>query len=474
MKTNKEWVKRFVWILIFISIFYCYLELPLKPDIHPITSSFSDKNQINSYFYLLNQENFEQSVKQSIAKSDDDLSENLTSLPKNTTYDIFPYDIAQIFRNNLTYKPSPIIQAYSAYTPKLDTLNELHFDENPPDFFIFDYASIDGRYPFYDEPQTLLKILTTYQYYSEYKNYLYLVYDPSRKDSGITLKPIGSAEGELNKEIYLPLSDKVIIGSFELKQSIYGKIKSVFYKPSPTYITFILSNGVKTEPYRYVTENTANAAILSPYLSNNEDFKDLIQNRQPSDNIVKGFIITTDSDKDYLNNFIVNFSEWSNKNLTSVPEKRIIRMINLDKGDTFTGISRLTINNITKNSLFLHAKVPYNSISIKNVSIYENSSLNFAIGLDPEIWFKDLGDGVEYSIEVSNSSDTKLIFSKYIDPRNNVSDRKWFDFSVNLSEYFKNDIVSIKLITSPGPRNDTSFDWAYWGDPIFDPGLEIP
>ena len=101
-----------------------------------------------------------------------------------------------------------------------------------------------------------------------------------------------------------------------------------------------------------------------------------------------------------------------------------------------------------------------------NTMIPINSSLTFSIGMDERTWSSDKGDGVLFEIYI-NINDTKsdyTIFSKYIDPKNNVSDRKWHDFEIPLNNY-AGENVTISFVTSPGPKNDCAYDWAYWGEP---------
>jgi len=106
-------------------------------------------------------------------------------------------------------------------------------------------------------------------------------------------------------------------------------------------------------------------------------------------------------------------------------------------------------------------------IAFENLSIPEKAKLKFSIALDPQVWSPDKGDGVTFEICVKENGTEKLLFSKYIDPKHNPEERKWNDFEVDLSGYAGK---NIKLIfsTLPGPNNDTSWDWAWWGHPMID------
>jgi hypothetical protein len=127
-------------------------------------------------------------------------------------------------------------------------------------------------------------------------------------------------------------------------------------------------------------------------------------------------------------------------------------------------IEKLTIGNKTQYAIFQHPLVIQSNITYSNIQIPQNASLEFSIAMDPAVW-NEPGDGVQFEIAINNNGQSNQIFSKYINPKANVDDRKWFFFSIPLEEY-DNKVVSISFITNPGPANDTRYDWAYWGDPL--------
>lgn len=81
----------------------------------------------------------------------------------DATIDIFPWDIEYLLENGLNYKPRPVIQSYSAYTEYLQRLNYNAYLENAPEYIIYDYESVDNRYPLGDEAQLHMLIAQNYQ-----------------------------------------------------------------------------------------------------------------------------------------------------------------------------------------------------------------------------------------------------------------------------------------------------------------------
>ncbi len=86
---------------------------------------------------------------------------------------------------------------------------------------------------------------------------------------------------------------------------------------------------------------------------------------------------------------------------------------------------------------------------------------DFSYALDSAV-FDKTGDGVEFTVELKEPSGriTKQ-FSRYIDPKHNAAERRWLDGQIDLSAW-KNQTVELLFTTAPGPKGDTSWDWAAW------------
>jgi len=107
-------------------------------------------------------------------------------------------------------------------------------------------------------------------------------------------------------------------------------------------------------------------------------------------------------------------------------------------------------------------------IRYNNVSIPPNSKLRFGIATDPTSWYREGGDGVQFKIYIEDGDEVNEVFNEYINPKQNITQRKWNDYEINLT-MFGGRNVNITFVTAPGPANDNYDDWAYWGDPhIYD------
>jgi tetratricopeptide (TPR) repeat protein len=118
-----------------------------------------------------------------------------------------------------------------------------------------------------------------------------------------------------------------------------------------------------------------------------------------------------------------------------------------------------TIGEKRQRVLFIH---PPATVKFNDIDVESEAELTFSIALSPQSWTEE-GDGVNFLISVISENGYDDIFSAYIDPKSNMSDRQWHSDRVSLAEYagLKVDFV---LETTPGPSGDNRFDWAGWGN----------
>lgn len=108
---------------------------------------------------------------------------------------------------------------------------------------------------------------------------------------------------------------------------------------------------------------------------------------------------------------------------------------------------------------------PDSQVTFKDVSIYINACLTFGIGINETAWEKE-GDGVLFEIILTDDKSRQhSIYSRYIDPKNNFDDRKWFDETIDLKS-FEGQKVSFTFKTSSGPKGNVYYDWAGWKKPL--------
>ncbi|MBA7673413.1 hypothetical protein ES703_81610 [subsurface metagenome] len=137
---------------------------------------------------------------------------------------------------------------------------------------------------------------------------------------------------------------------------------------------------------------------------------------------------------------------------------------NLGRGKIKRGDRRLVstdcfnIRGVMKYVLFLHppARIDF------RVKIPSNCYLQFSIGLSPKIWSPNKGGGVTFEAKIKDGRNIESLFSRYIDPKNDPEDRRWFFERIDLKKY-SNKRVRISFATS---ARNTQYAWAGWGEPV--------
>jgi hypothetical protein len=113
-----------------------------------------------------------------------------------------------------------------------------------------------------------------------------------------------------------------------------------------------------------------------------------------------------------------------------------------------------------------HGHLPQNPLYLKT-----------AIAMQPESWDKE-GDGVQFEIYLQREGrgSRELLFSRYMDPKHNPSERHWIPVGIDVSRYVGDPTsdfvqpvgakVSFIFVTKPGPSDDSLYDWAGWVEPV--------
>jgi len=110
-----------------------------------------------------------------------------------------------------------------------------------------------------------------------------------------------------------------------------------------------------------------------------------------------------------------------------------------------------------------------------SVQVPPDGALQFAVALSPDVWKPNRGDGVWFEVFVQEPDDPlgrETVFSRYINPKDNLTDRRWRNYVVDLSPWAGRQ-VQLGLITRAGPADDWAYDWAGWAEPqlvTLDPG----
>jgi hypothetical protein len=98
-----------------------------------------------------------------------------------------------------------------------------------------------------------------------------------------------------------------------------------------------------------------------------------------------------------------------------------------------------------------------------HVTVPDNGWLKTALGVREDGWTM-AGDGVLFSVGISDGKVYDELLSLTVNPFNNASDRRWNEVSLDLSPY-AGETVDVIFNTRSGPADNRNGDFAVWGEP---------
>ncbi|MDD5506549.1 MAG: carbohydrate-binding domain-containing protein, partial [Candidatus Omnitrophica bacterium] len=132
-------------------------------------------------------------------------------------------------------------------------------------------------------------------------------------------------------------------------------------------------------------------------------------------------------------------------------------------------IREIEVAGLIKKAIFVPAPT---KIKLKLKVPNEGIKLTFGFAIMEEAWDKS-GDGVEFVVRLAGEGRLggaqDIIFSRYINPKTNTQDRKWFNAEVDLVK-FKGEDISLIFETRGSPASpispavDEAYDWAVWSE----------
>lgn len=184
--------------------------------------------------------------------------------------DVINYTQWAALANNLNYRPRPVIQGYSVYTPYLQDLNlSFYRSEKRPQFLLFNMETIDNRFPALDDATLLPCILYNYKPVAKEGDFIVLRASPNITEyAKQTL--IHEQTVTFGESLNLPVcSNDLLIMQVEVKPTLIGRvIKFLFQAPVLTLNT--KANG-KTVSYRFIPAMAERGFVVSPLLLTNND-----------------------------------------------------------------------------------------------------------------------------------------------------------------------------------------------------------
>lgn len=214
---------------------------------------------------------------------------------QNKTVDIFPWDSEYLLENKLNYTPRPVFQSFSSYTHYLQEKNYAFYEKHAPEYIIYDYESIDDRYPFNDDILTNFFICKNYTFADSFVSNGRWRTLLKKKD---VVAPIQIDTPGRNKSFKIGQEmpvDWTMMMSITIGFTDEGRIESAYYRtPKVTIMLQRESGSWKT--YKVSKEMMKTGVFVDRWINSNADYAKYMKDKFLLDRIVKVKII---ADKRY-------------------------------------------------------------------------------------------------------------------------------------------------------------------------------
>lgn len=275
------------WALICLNIL-SYL-LVYQPIFEKIT--FSIPSNIHTKAYILPQY-FKDIFNQPQHKKQNSYPADVLSLIGNKTVDIIPNEVSEIYFNSLNYNPRPTLQSYQAYNQYLDDKNrEKYLSVTAPDFVIYGVESLDNKYAWGDETQTLLALFQRYKPVKTWDKRLLLEKQPHTKP--LKLVKRHSTKLSLGQDYNIPANSPVntiIVLKVKTTTTWFGKLLNLFFQPSHFTVTLTTEDGKKAS-YNSVSNLLEKGLIINSKIDSVQDVKEFFESASVKNKAIKSINI---------------------------------------------------------------------------------------------------------------------------------------------------------------------------------------
>ena len=379
--------------------------------------------------------------------------------PTSGTVDLYPNETASIFAYDLPYQPRPIFQSFSAYTKKLAQLNAEHLTTpDAADSILFDLNPIDGHLASFEDGLSWTELLTRYDITNLEGRYLLLERSPQPRQ--YDLKPLDRQTVALGQWYEMPDSTEPVWAELNLQPNLWGKLMAGALRLPDLYLEIETRDGVQVK-YRAIPDILDVGFLLSPVLSTRWDFLALAtadwQQRLATQEVTRFRIVDGGiNSRLYPQEYQVALSQlrferqdfesvigWQtwNQQLTPAPLTGTLQRIALD----------------LQRFVWLAHAPAQSTVELKGNErqlFFNFGILNEAVA---EALQKNVGDGVEFRI--INEQNGAVLFSRYLQPMKNKSDRGVQQASIDLSQ-----VDTRQLILETISGQDSQWDWSYWSE----------
>ncbi len=183
------------------------------------------------------------------------------------TADEYSFNQVALFAHGIPYRPRPVIQSFTVYTPELAKLNASHLaSDRAAENILLDLCTIDNRFPAQEDALSWPEFLTRYDIQAIKPPFVLMKRAPTPR--AWSLEPIGETSLRFGQSLAMPaVTGGPIWAKIEINQTLPGKLVSTLYKPPLLTLNVVRRDGRQLR-YRLVPGMVRAGFLLSPVVDN--------------------------------------------------------------------------------------------------------------------------------------------------------------------------------------------------------------
>jgi hypothetical protein len=189
--------------------------------------------------------------------------------------DLYSHDQTILFAHTLPYRPRPVMQSYSAYTPELAEMNAAHLrTARAAGNILFAVQPADDRYPSLDDGLSWPELLTLYDIKdaSDDSGTLFLLLSRSVVPRAFHLTPLQNTLACFGEPVAVPAAtNNPVWVEIGINKSLAGTVVSTLYKPPVLMLTVLLQDHTQ-RCFRLVPGMARGGFLLSPLIEDSRSF----------------------------------------------------------------------------------------------------------------------------------------------------------------------------------------------------------
>jgi hypothetical protein len=201
--------------------------------------------------------------------------------------DVLPLELSLLAANHLPWVPTPTLQLYLAYSPRLDRWNAEHFRSGKgADLLLVENRAIDRRQMLWDTPETWRAILERYELDPRLPRPGWIVLRKRARPAAFHLEQSGDQRFELGQPLEVPRSPGWRFAELHIEPSLRGLLAAALWRVPPLFAETTYEDGA-TKTWRLVPATASGGLLLAPAARNSAELAALWGTEGPPSGVVR-------------------------------------------------------------------------------------------------------------------------------------------------------------------------------------------